>query len=161
MESNTSAVPEMRRVVPQCSLPTTSHKRENRMARAFATRPSCPRSTEYLAEDAQSAARSNARSRLVVAPATCQRAADRLALIEFASARADPHPLNTGIAHGSVGCLYRLPHRRPVDHDRHRAVDRLVLFADDQPADIARALLLDVRDSLEGGRPYHRAKGGE
>src|SRR5258705_6247136 len=65
-----------------------------------------------------------------------------------------------GATHGSVACLSRLPGHWPVDNDRDRTVDRPLLFADRQPADLADPVLCDVLDGVEGCGPHHRAEGG-
>src|SRR5882762_7942841 len=63
--------------------------------------------------------------------------------------------------HGSVGHLSRLPDCWSGDHDWDRAVDRSLLFADRQPADIAVLVLRDVLVGLARRGPHHRAEGGD
>src|SRR6267142_267405 len=66
-----------------------------------------------------------------------------------------------GATHGSVACLYRLPGHWPDDHDRDWTVDRPLLFADRQPADLADPVLCDVLVGVESCGPHHRAEGGD
>src|SRR5882672_5809704 len=63
--------------------------------------------------------------------------------------------------HGSVGHLSRLPDCWSGDHDWDRAVDRSLLFANRQPADIAVLVLRDVLVGLARRGPHHRAEGGD
>src|SRR5262245_32723071 len=89
-------------------------------------------------------------------------ATDRPALIELSRVRADRLSLHTWERrHGSFGHLYRLPDHWSVDHDRDRAVDRSILFADGEPADISFLVLRHVLVGLAGRGPHHRAESGD